>query len=121
MFARPRRGTGRQGRAFCTCSTARSTGATRRAALPAAGRRSQPLEPRMPARRPRSISTASTAGLAGLLALAAGCGPTPDPASPAQALAATEAILAQKGGGGGGLPDRYVLPGAAVFPEGIAV
>ncbi len=50
----------------------------------------------------------------------AACG-TVDPAGPA----VPDAALAKKGaagnaGGNGGHPDQYVLPGAAVFPEGIA-
>jgi len=43
-----------------------------------------------------------------------GCTDTPTTSSPAASLTA-------RSGNSGALPDRYILPGAAVFPEGVAV
>ena len=72
-------------------------------------RRSHPLA--------RRATTALS--LASLVALAA-CG-TAELAAPSDALAAKKGgVPATPETGNGGHPDQYVLPGAAVFPEGIA-
>ena len=55
-----------------------------------------------------------TSVAATMLALACADAPT-DPTAAAQGE-----LLAAKGGNSSALPDRYILPGSAVFPEGIA-
>ncbi len=72
----------------------------------------------LPTSRPRALALRAAA--LAIAVAAAAC--APDPATAPRA-AADAALSASRGadGGAAGLPARYVLPGAAAFPEGIAV
>ncbi len=72
----------------------------------------------MPRRSHPLVRRAAEALSLAALATLAACG-TADPAAPTLDPDAAR-LKKDAAKGGGGLPARYVLPGAAVFPEGIA-
>src|SRR5918994_1911552 len=92
----------------------RARGCSRRAGLRSRRYRSRPALIR--SMTPILARSSIRAALASVALLTACADAPTDPST----LAAPGDPLAKKGGNPSSLPDRYILPGATVFPEGIA-